>query len=374
MKIYLHIGVPKTGSTTIQTCLHENSSRLATRASCHVVQNLGQQCNSHLLAIYATRFYKGKQNFHLRRLKIRTGGQFAQLRDRVRREFMAQVAGSECERLIISSEAFSQMLRREDEIDRLAELLFKVSQDIKIIVYLRRQDEALLSAHSQQIKNGKVGPLRLVVPPEYLDYKPILDLWSAKFGRDKLEVGLIEKQSLKNGDLLDDFFWRCDISSSLIEKSAPVNPSLSSDALEYLRLMNQHFPALDEEKGGLNRLRGNMVVLLNRWSEGRPRLRLTSQQVETVMAQASPYNAAVAREYFNRTDGQLFAPPSFESIGTNGAVEPEPLRNEDLIAIAAHLWAAQQERIAKLQRHVKYLQDSAKTGPVSAGGGPDLSS
>lgn len=359
MRIVLHIGLPKTGSTTIQNCLDASAEPLA-KAGTKILTGLGHGSNSFLLSCYGLTFSAKllQSNYHLRRHRIRNRPQFEAMRSRLKEQFLDGAAGTGHGTLVVSSEAFSQGLRQADEVARFVELMREVASDIRVIVYLRRQDEVVVSAYSQALRGGSTERLKLKVPQLYLNYGPLLDRWSEAVGRKNLSIGLLEKVSLHNGDLLDDFFHRAGLPLDSIVRTPAANFSLSADALEYLRLMNEHVPVFDAESGGLNVLRGHLVSLLNQWSRDRPRLTLAAEQRAFVLQIARPHNEEVARAFFNRTDGRLFA--SVEPQNTNGSVRgdkvPSPetkLTTEESMAISAYLWTRLQSVMQSYQRQLK---------------------
>lgn len=360
MRLILHIGLPKTGSTTIQNCLDTNAGRLAKEADVAVLSGFGLGSNSFNLSCYALRFRPKllRSNFHLRTLKVRNRMQFERLQSSLRDRFLEEVDKLSAKTLIVSSEAFSAGLKSEEEIAKLVKLFREVATDIRVIVYLRRQDEAVLSAYSQAIKGGAIEPFSLLVPEMYLDYKPLLDRWSYVVGHDNIAIGLLEKASLYHGDLLDDFFHKAGVEISAISRTPTANASLSADALEFLRRLNQHIAVFDPEIGGQNKTRGNVVSLLNRWSLNRKRLELTPDQRAEILATAKPFNSVVAREYFGRNDGQLFAPVEVNEGADKDSNSPGALSVDDAMAITAFIWANQQSSLSKLQKKVKTIEMS----------------
>ncbi len=118
----------------------------------------------------------------------------------------------------------SSRLLNESHIEAL-KLLFPSRCTIKIIVYLRRQDELYLGTQAEAIKSGQnnlkfVDPfLRADSKPygrRYYDYNLMLSRWAKVFGKSNIIVRPNEHSQLLEGDILEDFH-------SLIS-SNPVHP------------------------------------------------------------------------------------------------------------------------------------------------------
>jgi len=70
---------------------------------------------------------------------------------------------------------------------------------MKVVLYLRRQDELAVSRYNTRIKNGQTR--REIFYPKdasspYYDYRRLLDHWSAVFGKEALRPRIFEHQRL----------------------------------------------------------------------------------------------------------------------------------------------------------------------------------
>ena len=121
---------------------------------------------------------------------------------------------------------------------------------VKIIYYVRRQDEQLESRYNQRCK---MQQLRLEktfddffrdgsFPINELDYYSLLLPWKETFGKDNIIVRVYEKEQLPNG-IFHDFLNA--VGLELDERyelpKTMVNPSLNWDLVEIIRLCNIHF-------------------------------------------------------------------------------------------------------------------------------------
>jgi len=125
------------------------------------------------------------------------------------------------------------------QIQALAAQLYRQFDEIKIVVYLRRQD-ALALSHRKQVIMGvaafqfygcQIAALPDYAPHlhRYFDYEAKLSLWSDAFGKEALVVRRFERPSLQGGDTVNDFF---DLIGAPFEKRvADVNQALTRSAV-----------------------------------------------------------------------------------------------------------------------------------------------
>jgi hypothetical protein len=202
-----------------------------------------------------------------------------------------------------------------DNAEVIAENLGKMTEglDVRIIVYLRRQDNFLESLYTQGIREGKSWTfaefLRRFDDVSF-NWELLLRSYTKFFGRDNLVTRVYSKERLpEKHSILDDFasiIGSKTLSSGARRSSTP-NVGFSRDALEITRLTN---PYLD--KSDQTRLR----VIFQKTSAKQPFEGYSyfgEQERNIFMARYSQSNAAVARKYFDDPTGTLFPPSSASS-------------------------------------------------------------
>jgi hypothetical protein len=310
MTIYLHIGTPKTGTTSIQTFLDSNTSALAQRRII-VPRSLGAR-NHRRLTLYAMDEHRIDK---LRRSKRMLTPEIVKLyREKVLKEFRAEIATFPPAKHIVMTSEFMMRLRRKDELERLREFVCLTGQtDIRIVIYLRRQDLYYTSGYSQAIKGGKDIPFapegEISEQANYYDRN--LHVWGDVFGANSLVVRPFERCSLKNGDVIDDFMAILGLDDlSAFERPTPRNESLDANTVEFLRLLNSEVPRREHAKENYSRMR--LIQALETTSTG-PRLRMARQNAERFLRNFEENNRAVARRYLNREE--LFQEPVADAAG-----------------------------------------------------------
>ena len=237
--LYIHIGRPKTGSSALQTFLYQNRTTLADRGICYPEVGRYQRASHKLSLLYLPRLpdstvVKG----------ITAESMYAELA----REILDSGAAS----AVISSEHF--WLINPKQLPALLQEQF----DVRIVAYLRRQDDVLISSFIQEVKSGSLSidvdldaytqdSRRL----NLLDYEQVLQRWAAAFSQDNIIVRLYE-------DLAEEHGIECDFLSIIGQaeetgfKFSDVRRNVSPP-LEVLRLVDE-LEGLDLDKISKRRL------------------------------------------------------------------------------------------------------------------------
>ncbi len=341
--LYIHIGRPKVGSTAIQRFLKFNRALLLERGVLY--PETGERENaSHLLA--------------------EALGEDANPRDRqpLFADLERELADSPAQAAILSSENFYFVP------PALLKAQFPATLQVKIVCYLRRQDEVLVSSYVQEMKDGSLDPNEERDLDAYLanrerlrllDYKHVLDRWAAVFGRENIVARVFEKQQLKGdlfGDILDVLGLAPDPDFKL--PPARVNPTPTTDVLELIKVIN----AYDVSPLLKRQLKSRLVEL----AEAMPydpafdaKRAFTPQQRAQALAGFEASNAATARTYLGRSDGVLF----HEGVPADDGA---PLSQDKYsLERLAELWlgmlATQQRRINTLERRIQKIYDALQS-------------
>lgn len=195
--LYLHIGMHKTGSTSLQQSLVESKSQLQQHNWDFI--HLDPLGNSSL-------FVDVKKE--------------SSITTSISPILEAKLKGVNHENTIISGEHFSA-INNKAALEDLNAQLDKYFDEVKIVIYLRRQDKIALSFKQQASKGLKkdhmlssmlcghsTHPLPTLTDDltQYLDFHAKLTLWSMVFGKENLIVA--DFDNLENKDICDDFSKR----------------------------------------------------------------------------------------------------------------------------------------------------------------------
>lgn len=200
--LFLHIGLPKTGTSALQVFLASNVEALSRNNIMYpwaraVVAN-EQRITSGNGVLFAKTAFTAEED------------------GKVTLQQLTQVM-SEGRSVLLSSEFFADWQR--DRITKLHELASRSGFQTKVIVYLREQSDYIIAAYFQMLKRrpgviDKDGDgLREFVERTlgrnlFLDFDALLQMWASVVGRENITV----RARLTN-DLMRDFLRALDISN-----------------------------------------------------------------------------------------------------------------------------------------------------------------
>ena len=181
-RLFLHIGYPKTGTTSLQRFLAANEVALAARGV------LYPQTGRWRDAQYGMNFALGLGAYDRpAELPAATPAEIAA-------GLAAEVEASGCERIVVSSEYFAIA----SVPDRAKVQALFAGYDVKIVCYLRRHDDALESAYAQAVKSVTDPPWQTNAESYVLhelglgtvsyDYLAMLRQWGMRFGQGSVIV------------------------------------------------------------------------------------------------------------------------------------------------------------------------------------------
>jgi len=350
VELILHIGTEKTGTTSVQNFFRTNREKLAKRGVLYPVAP-GQR-NHTALAAAAQEI--SKRDPLRKTAGLKTDEQVRKFRGKLLADLERETKAKPFKLAVMSNEHCSSRLLEDGEVQWLHDKLAKLFSKTRIVVYLRRQDDYLLSTYSTSVKSGGTQPLALPTErkvQQRYDHWDMLSRWARIFGRENVVARRFEKTALKNGDIVDDLLEAAGIElAPAYEKPQNVNESLDGQSLEFLRLFNKFVPRFAE--GDLNPVRGNIADTLSRFSDG-PLLTLPERELAEFQASFADSNAKVAAEYFGGARPGS-DDPLFERRSDNRArVHHAPLTVERAVELGALLWQEKQAQVNRLAQKLK---------------------
>jgi hypothetical protein len=301
--VVLHLGMGKTGTSTIQATFHRSRQRLAQQG---ILYPKSPGTRRHIRLGLAMQPDDGvpRRSVGWRRQVVDTPGELRPLFEEALFEELGQAAPRH---VLFSDEA---LLTSTDEgIANLRELCDRFAASVRVVAYLRRQDDHLCSRYQQVVKReGEVRTLgeraRSDLSPTY-DYHDRLEAWRELMRPDEMVVRTFERSRFAGGSLLADFVEATglDVRVEDLAEIPSKNESLDAESVEFLRLVNLH----RAERGELPdpKLNNTMLRTLDQASQG-PTLTLPDAELDRFMEQWERSNAAVAREFAGRAGDQLF--------------------------------------------------------------------
>ena len=201
--LYLHIGAPKAGSSTIQRFLRANEAGLAARL------------------------------------------------DGLKGRLEAEIEAAAPRAVFLSHESLFDRVGEPEEMERLRALLAPMFERIAVLAYLRRQDAAAVSRHAMALRNGaaegfSATPDIAAMRTPWYDYLPILRMWKTAFAPDRLQVRRFGPAYFEGGELVADLGAALGLEVAGLEPIEPQNRAGDVRRLEFLHLLEARIGENDD--------------------------------------------------------------------------------------------------------------------------------
>lgn len=222
----IHIGMNKTGSTSIQNALRQfDDGRTFYAQLSHI---------NHSIPVY-TAFHKNYARYHIWRKKGLPLEEIDRLRRDYRADLAAQLARPDRQRVLISGEDISSL--DPNGAREFIDLVRKYAKTIKIVIYVRDPVGFAASSFQQRIKDGSAEIPEVIRPGYENRIGKFVDL----VGAENIIVRIFSRDLLKNGNVVDDF---CDIADIDMPQAnaANANESLSMECTKLVFLFNRTNP------------------------------------------------------------------------------------------------------------------------------------
>jgi len=324
MKAIVHIGAPKTGTSTLQSFMKANAAELSARGFRYAPLYPHRKSEFELPMAALARLDKPLPS---RDEQLRYGApdletQKQQAEADIAR-LAAEVKGRSEHTALFSSEHIFPWMRSAASIASFDGLFREIFSEVHYILYIRNPEDLVLSLYSQNVKNG--GSMRLdayfrkLLPG--LDIEPRVRAWVKTVGRERFDLRLFDRDALLEGDLVRDFCAACGIELEGLVPPERVNESLTATAAELLRTMNSRIPRLLPE-GGFNPLAAGLVDWAMSAAADGPRMALSEKQRAVLAKHVDDGNERLRKAFFPERK-TLFSAPRKEK-------EEVPLRKDVL--------------------------------------------
>ena len=326
----LHIGSGKTGTSSIQYFLHRNRDRLADLGLLYP-QTPGGTRHARLgLFIQPDDVLEDIPSWGRQRFDTP-----AEFRKAFRRRLFREIGESGLSRVLFSDEALYGS--PQEALRRLSRFTGRIADSVRIVVYLRRQDDHLVSRYQQVVKVGETR--RLAERMQQLDFSKTynyygrLRTWQRLLKPTEFVVRRFEPGRFVDGSIYQDFFDAVgiDARADQLEQVKSRNESLDAEALEFLRIFNMY----RVETQGVTQLADAnrpVVIRLVNASTG-PTLTLPNPFLDEFMGQWEESNRGVAREFLGDESGQLFRLPR-KTRNTTAEQHLDPARLDHFLELA----------------------------------------
>ena len=322
-KIFLHIGFNKTGSTSLQRNLSENSAALQHQGILYPYDPSAPYMQRWQHLPLAAAIPGRNVAWLLPKNRAGLAQAYSALKERI--------TASSCNTVVLSSESFGDLDMRRQKVEWLASQF--AGFDVTVVAYIRRQDSYFLSTYQEGVKAGRSDLFDFGTHREakMLYFARRLAPWREVFGAERVIVRPFDPQHWPEGELFFDFLKLTGAQCSGLFVAPPENEGMDWRALELLRRLNALNVPLPQGR------RRELAALFARMLTGeRQKMALSSEQAEALRVHFSGDNAVALAA--SGLDAVAFFPPP--PPGRSARLLPADLQSEELLQLIARLAAA----------------------------------
>jgi hypothetical protein len=244
MRVLLHIGMPKTGSTALQDCLLGSHDQLLSRGVLYPKNAGDVEFNNHKLLVHPLLPFER----HQRHLRLDwTPDELAARHASFLATVAAQVAAARPDCLVLSSETLFRKYPPGAEGLLKAELaVIGAEGPVTVAAYLRRPSERYLSGLQQRLKAS--WQVNQPLPPTY---RRTLEQYGGFFGADAIRPRVFAPGLLAGADIVTDFCAAYLPEFGLVREALAdvgrVNEASGGEAMEIQRRYRWDFHRMDDD-------------------------------------------------------------------------------------------------------------------------------
>ena len=305
MKAVFHIGTTKTGTTSLQRFLDVNRERLIAQGFLYTpymkAGRFGPEQPEYMRYVFSKRRRLMDNPVMAQRQGFRTLEELDRMVEGFDEWLAGQAATEGCHSFVVSSELIWADMRGKPAMRALHQLAMRHFDDVRYVIYIRRQDKWLASAYSETLRNtmslGLDTFLARRQPPDYHGYiRRLADV----VGEERITVRLFERGVMKGDDAVEDFCAVAGIDAAGLERPARVNEGLTRRAAGVLRRLNALAAAVAKPGSGRHaRLtRAARRLALSSAVNTGPGLALTPAQRDRVLAECAQSNERLRQWLF----------------------------------------------------------------------------
>ncbi|NDU99951.1 hypothetical protein [Pseudoroseicyclus tamaricis] len=302
MRAIVHIGMPKTGTTSIQAWMMENAEALKGAGITYGRVPMEDLPLRYSQIEYALAAFSGigkpiPDDVIQRVYDVPDVEAQAAFVERFSTALGTWLAEERPETVVISSEHIGGMRSSPELAGAMDAFLKRHFDEVSYIIYIRRQEDFVVSRYSQRLRFGMTATLSESIEEQPVrNYWRIVRDWMEAVGKERLNVRLLEPDAMVGGDLVTDFAAQIGVDPAPYIVPKRMNESFCPAAAEFLRAHNAARAARGEER--ISQRTFELVDFLGAWSAGKRRLQLNQEDWKRVRQVNAHGNAMLCQEFF----------------------------------------------------------------------------
>ncbi|WP_172299837.1 hypothetical protein [Pseudoruegeria sp. HB172150] len=239
MRAVIHIGAPKTGTTSLQrSCVMNEAVLLANGVlfakAGRVFESRTEQ--RHVGLRFAVKVPASPPDGMMERLGLTTADARSRYAEMFADQLDTEIGEAEPETVLLSDEALF-LLGDRSTVEQLSQFLRERFSNILVVCFLRHPVDYVRGLCSQRIKSGDLTRIDLENDPYFANglYQQRLDYWSAAFGRDEFKVRVADE------DIISQFQAVTGITGLNDAEPQDLNKSLNAFGAECFLQLNQRY-------------------------------------------------------------------------------------------------------------------------------------
>jgi len=260
--------------------------------------------------------------------------------------------------IILSNENFFFISGNPAYFKLFRDVLEKKSQDhkIKVILYLRRQDEIMESMYRQDIQD--INHRNYKFRDDYaddpdsrstFDFKKYVEFFVKEFGKENVIIKPFEKDQLKDKNVVSDFLDIIGVKElEGLNIQQESNVTFSHEIVEYLRISKNFTPVLHKRLT-------NYLTMINPRVNSKPISMANPNLKRKIAIEYEKMNDDIAKEYLGKN--KLFEKPLPEN---DPDWKPYDMSVEDSVKVSSLLFISLTQKFFTLQDDLNIMKGALK--------------
>lgn len=329
--IYLHIGAPKTGTSALQNFFQKNRKILKKKEILYSQTGITRTSGQAELAFQVLELFPERN-----------------IDESIWNNLELEINKFNGEKILLDSEWFWNF--NQQHIQALVNHL--KAYNIKIIVYLRRQDEWVSSIVLQGTKlfertwTSVDDHINALLENNNTNYYNKISNWEKVIGKENIIVREYNRKKLYNNDIYHDFLknvFNMECDDTFITTSEDINPRLDAKASKYKFIVNK-LPLSKREKDSLL----PFLFDYSRTQNSGKDILISNKKRKQIIEKYSESNARLCMEY-NVDSYDLFEENKYLEVDVDKEYAYENIACEDAINISKYLLSTRYKELSETQ-------------------------